>query len=227
MRLVLIRHGESVWNQKNIFTGWSDAELSENGQNEAKAAGQKLLELGLDFDIVYTSVLKRAIHTSDLVLGEMNRVWLPIVKAWQLNERHYGALQGLNKKTTMEQYGEEQVKLWRRSYKTLPPLLDKGEAGDPSLLPMYRDVDPNLLPLGESLEKTVERVIPYFNDTIKKDMLAGKRVLIVAHGNSLRGLLKELNPYSDEEILDVEIATGAPLLLEFDRDFTLLRSQYL
>lgn len=227
MRLVLIRHGQSVWNLKNVFTGWSDVELSDNGRQEAINAGEKLRDLGLDFDVVYTSYLKRAIHTADLVMNEMNRTWLPLIKAWELNERHYGALQGLNKQATAEQYGEDQVKVWRRSYKTTPPLLEKGDTGDPAMMPMYRNVPEKYLPLGESLEMTVNRVIPYFNQHIKKRMLNGDRVLIVAHGNSLRGLLKELNPYTEDEILDVEIPTGSPLLLEFDEDFNLLRSSYL
>lgn len=227
MKIVLVRHGQSEWNKKNIFTGWSDVELSPKGQEEAIQSGIKLQEAGLHFDKVYTSFLKRAIHTSDLILSEMDAVYLPITKAWELNERHYGALQGLNKAQVALEYGDDQVKQWRRSYKTMPPLVEPGSAHDPSSSIMYRNINSDKLPLGESLEMTVQRVIPYFNKTIRKDMLNGERVLIVAHGNSLRALLKELVPYSDDEIIGVEIPTGVPLLLEFDEDFTLLRSTYL
>ena len=160
-------------------------------------------------------------------MDEMNRNWLPLIKAWQLNERHYGALQGLNKAQTAEQYGDDQVKLWRRSYTTLPPQLEPGDNRDPHNLPMYRDVDPSLLPMGESLAITVKRVLPYFNAEIKRDMLNGQRVLVVAHGNSLRALLKELEEYSDDDIISLEIPTGSPLVLEFDDDFSVLRSFYL
>lgn len=227
MRLVLVRHGQSVWNSKNIFTGWCDVDLSEQGQEEAKTAGRKLAESGLDFDIVYTSYLKRAIHTADYILDKMDRTFLPMIKAWQLNERHYGALQGLNKAEVAKEYGDEQVKIWRRSYKTLPPLLNDDDQYDPKTNLMYRDVDPRLLPMGESLELTVDRVLPYFNDVIKKDLMSGKRVLIAAHGNSLRALLKELQPYSDDDIVGVEIPTGSPLLLDLDQDFNIIRSRYL
>lgn len=227
MRLVIIRHGQSIWNEMNIFTGWRDVDLSELGITEAKNAGTTLLEHNLHFDKIYTSYLKRAIHTADIVLDQMDAVYLPVVKAWQLNERHYGALQGLNKKDVADQYGDEQVRLWRRSYDLIPPLLEEGSTHDPHLLPMYRNVDPNLLPLGESLELTVHRVIPYFNKVIKKDMKNGERLLIVAHGNSIRALLKELNPYSDEEIVKLEIPTGSPLVLDFDEDFNLIRTSYL
>lgn len=227
MRLVLVRHGQSVWNLENIFTGWSDVDLSHQGRKEASESGRKLLEAGIDFDVVYTSYLKRAIHTATIIMDEMNRNWLPLIKAWQLNERHYGALQGLNKAQTAEQYGDDQVKLWRRSYTTLPPLLEPGDNRDPHNLPMYRDVDPSLLPMGESLAITVKRVLPYFNAEIKRDMLNGQRVLVVAHGNSLRALLKELEEYSDDDIISLEIPTGSPLVLEFDDDFSVLRSFYL
>lgn len=227
MRLVLIRHGQSVWNLENIFTGWCDVALSNQGRNEASEAGKKLLEAGLDFDYVYTSYLKRAIHTADIVLDEMSRSWLPVEKAWQLNERHYGALQGLNKKKMAEQYGAEQVQLWRRSYKTVPPLLNRGDAYDPSTQAMYRNVDPKKLPLGESLELTVKRVLPYFDKHIKPILLKGDRVLIVAHGNSLRALLKELHELSDEGIVSLEIPTGSPLILDLDEDLKPINSYYL
>lgn len=190
MKLVLIRHGESEWNKLNLFTGWTDVDLSEKGHEEAKAAGRLLKQEGLDFDICYTSYLKRAVHTLDHILDEMDRTWLPVVKSWKLNERHYGALQGLNKAETAEKYGEEQVREWRRSYDILPPALNQNDARSAVAQSMYRDVNPNELPSSESLETTVARVVPYFNKVIKKDMMAGKRVIIAAHGNSLRALVK-------------------------------------
>ena len=190
MKLVLIRHGESEWNKLNLFTGWTDVDLSEKGHEEAKAAGRLLKAEGYDFDIAYTSILKRAIHTLNHVLDEMDRVWLPVVKSYKLNERHYGALQGLNKAETAEKYGDEQVKIWRRSYDVKPPALEPTDERAPQNQEMFRGIDPAELPLNESLETTVARVVPYFEEVIKADMKAGKRVLIAAHGNSLRALVK-------------------------------------
>ena len=227
MKLVLIRHGESEWNKLNLFTGWTDVGLSEKGMTEAKDGGKLLSQQGFDFDICYTSYLKRAIHTLDLVLDQMDRTWLPVVKSWKLNERHYGALQGLNKAETAEKYGEDQVKIWRRSYNVLPPPLEETDERNPKNQPAYRNEDRNILPLTESLETTVARVIPYYNDVIKKDMNAGKRVLIAAHGNSLRALVKYLDNLSDEAIIDVNIPTGVPLVYEFDDKYAVIKKYYL
>lgn len=227
MKLVLIRHGESEWNKLNLFTGWMDVDLSDKGREEAKSAGQLLKEEGYDFDICYTSYLKRAIHTLNTVLDEMDRAWLPVVKSWKLNERHYGALQGLNKSETAEKYGEDQVKIWRRSFDVKPPKLDKDDERSAFKQAMYRDVSRELLPDNESLETTIERVVPYFEETIKKDMLAGKRVIIAAHGNSLRALVKYFDDMSSEEIVGVNIPTAVPLVYEFDDDLKVIRHYYL
>lgn len=227
MTLVLLRHGESVWNKENLFTGWTDVELSEKGVSEAKAAGQTLKSEGFDFDICYTSYLKRAIHTLQLALDEMDRAWLPVEKSWKLNERHYGALQGLNKSETAEKYGEDQVKVWRRSYATCPPALEPSDERNPSSQVQYRDVDPEDLPLTECLKDTVARAYPYFEEVIKPRMVAGDRVLIAAHGNSLRALVKMFDGMSDDEITGVNIPTGVPLVYEFDRDFNVISKRYL
>ncbi|MBO4391502.1 MAG: 2,3-diphosphoglycerate-dependent phosphoglycerate mutase [Lachnospiraceae bacterium] len=227
MKLVLVRHGESEWNKENRFTGWTDVELSEKGMEEAKAAGQMLLDAGFDFDVCYTSYLKRAIHTLNNILDTMDRAWLPVIKSWKLNERHYGSLQGLNKSETAEKYGEEQVKIWRRSFDVKPPVLDPADPRSAVNQEMYRDVDPSLLPDNESLETTIERVIPYFEEVIKKDMLSGKRVIIAAHGNSLRALVKYFDKMDNESIIGVNIPTATPLVYEFDDDFNVIRSYYL
>lgn len=227
MKLVLVRHGESEWNKLNLFTGWTDVDLSEKGHEEAKQAGVVLKESGYDFDICYTSYLKRAIHTLNHILDSMDRNWLPVIKSWKLNERHYGALQGLNKAETAAKYGEDQVKIWRRSFDVKPPALEAGDERLPQCQAMYRDVDPALLPPNESLETTIERVIPYFNDVIKKDMAAGKRVIIAAHGNSLRALVKYFDNLSNDEIIGVNIPTGVPLVYEFDDNFNVIKSYYL
>ena len=227
MKLVLIRHGESEWNRLNLFTGWTDVDLSEKGHEEAKAAGRLFKAEGYDFDVCYTSYLKRAIHTLDHVLDEMDRAWLPVVKSWKLNERHYGALQGLNKSETAEKYGEEQVKIWRRSFDVKPPALDPTDARAPLNQEMYRGVGRALLPACESLETTIARVVPYFDEDIKPEMRSGKRVLIAAHGNSLRALVKVFDNISDADIVSVNIPTGTPLVYEFDDDFKVLRSYYL
>ena len=226
-KLVLVRHGESEWNKLNLFTGWYDVDLSEKGHEEAKQAGILLKEEGYDFDICYTSYLKRAIHTLNHILDELDRNWLPVVKAWQLNERHYGALQGLNKAETAEKYGEEQVKIWRRSFDVKPPALEPTDERAPINQPMFRDIDPAVLPLNESLETTIERAVPYFENVIKKDMQAGKRVIIAAHGNSLRALVKYFDNVSKEDIIGVNIPTGSPLVYEFDEDFNVIQSYYL
>ena len=227
MTLVLIRHGESVWNKENLFTGWTDVELSEKGMSEAKAAGQLMKAEGLDFDVCYTSYLKRAIHTLQIALDEMDRAWLPVVKSWKLNERHYGALQGLNKSETAEKYGEDQVKIWRRSYATCPPALGADDEMNPALQVPYRGVDASELPLTECLKDTVARAFPYFEQEIKPRMLAGERVLIAAHGNSLRALVKMFDGMSDDEITSVNIPTGVPLVYEFDREFNVVSKRYL
>lgn len=226
-KLVLIRHGESEWNKLNLFTGWTDVELSEKGVEEAHRAGKTLRAEGYDFDIVYTSLLKRAIHTMNDVLFELDREWLPVVKTWRLNERHYGALQGLNKAETAAKYGEEQVKIWRRSYDCPPPALDENDPRNPALQAQFRDVPKRDLPLHESLEMTVARAVPFFESTIKKEMEKGKRVLVVAHGNSLRALVKYFDNMADDEIVGVNIPTGVPLVYEFDDNMKAVKHYYL
>ena len=227
MRLVLLRHGESVWNKENLFTGWTDVDLSDKGREEARSAGRLMRDEGLDFDVCYTSFLKRAIHTLNLALEEMDREWLPVTKAWQLNERHYGALQGLNKADTAAKYGEEQVKIWRRSYATPPPELSADDERNPANQEMFRTVPRECLPLTESLKETVARAVPYFDEEIKPRMLAGERVLIAAHGNSFRALVKVFDGLSEDEIVGVNIPTGVPLVYEFDRDFNVVSKRYL
>ena len=227
MKLVLVRHGESEWNKLNLFTGWTDVDLSEKGVDEAKEGGKNLLKEGFDFDICYTSYLMRAIHTLNYILREMNREWLPVIKTWKLNERHYGALQGLNKSETAEKYGEEQVKIWRRSFDIAPPILEKEDKRCPYLQEQYRGIPKEELPFTESLKDTIARVVPYFEENIKKQMLDGKRILITAHGNSLRALVKYFEDLSDEEIISINIPTGVPLVYEFDSDFKIISKKYL
>lgn len=227
MKLVLIRHGESEWNKLNLFTGWTDVDLSEKGKIEATEAGKVLKENNFDFDICYCSYLKRAINTLNIVLSQMDRQWLPVIKSWKLNERHYGALQGLNKAETAEKYGESQVKLWRRSFDVPPPALKDGDERCPHIQEMYRNVDKKSLPYNESLKDTIKRVVPFFENVIKKDMVNGKRVLLVAHGNSLRSLVKYFDNLSDEEIINVNIPTGIPLIYEFDNNFKVINKYYL
>lgn len=227
MKLVLVRHGESEWNQKNLFTGWADVGLSENGRNEAREAGVLLKKEGYDFDVCYTSYLKRAIQTLNLLLEQLDREWLPVVKSWKLNERHYGALQGLNKAETAQKYGEGQVKIWRRSFDVRPPALTQDDGRNPKFEPQYRNENWQELPLCESLKDTIERVLPYFNGTIQKDMQAGKRVLVAAHGNSIRALVKHFDALTEAEIMEVNIPTGVPLVYEFDDAFHVLRKYYL
>ena len=225
--LVMIRHGESEWNKANLFTGWTDVELSENGWNEAHQGGRLLKEEGLSFDICYTSYLKRAIHTASAVLGELDEEWIPIVKDWRLNERHYGALQGLNKAETAAKYGAEQVRIWRRSFDIQPPALDPADERNPALQKMYRNVEKTLLPLTESLKDTIARVVPYYENVIKKDMEAGRNVLIAAHGNSLRALVKYIDRISDDDIIGINIPTGVPLVYELDDDLKAISHRYL
>lgn len=225
--LVLIRHGESEWNKLNLFTGWADVDLTDTGRTEAAQGGASLKDAGFDFDLCYTSYLKRAIHTLNIVLQEMDREWLPVKKNWRLNERHYGALQGLNKAETAQKYGEDQVLTWRRSYATRPPALQPGSEYDPHAAPAYRDADPDLLPMCECLADTVARAWPYFEEEIQPQIKAGKRVLIVAHGNSLRALIKQFDGLSDDEIVGVNVPTGVPLVYTFDKDFNVLDKQYV
>jgi len=217
-KLVLIRHGQSLWNKANLFTGWKDVDLSDQGVAEAKRAGERLKASGFDFDVCYTSVLTRAIKTLHLALEEMDRLWLPVHKSWRLNERHYGALQGLNKAETAEKYGDEQVHIWRRSYDTPPPPLEPGDDRDPGADLRYADLDPADIPRAECLKDTVERVLPFWHETIAPDIKRGQRVFIAAHGNSLRGLVKYLDGISDSEILKLEIPTGVPWVYDLDSD---------
>lgn len=227
MKLVLLRHGESQWNLENRFTGWTDVPLSAKGVEEARQAGVLLRQGGFDFDVCYTSYLKRAIQTLNLALEQMDREWLPALKSWALNERHYGALQGLNKSETAEKYGEAQVKIWRRSFDVRPPLLEESDPRNPARLEQYRGVLNAHLPLGESLADTIERTIPYFEAEIRPRMRAGERVLIAAHGNSLRALVMHLERLTPEEIMEVNLPTGVPLVYTLADDFSVADKRYL
>ena len=215
-KLVLIRHGQSEWNLSNQFTGWVDVDLSEKGVEEAKHAGQLVKQAGLEFDQANTSVLTRAIKTLHYVLEESDQLWIPEMKTWRLNERHYGALQGLNKKETADKYGADQVHIWRRSYDVLPPLLKATDEGSAAKDRRYADLDPRIIPGGENLKVTLERVIPFWEDHIAPDLLAGKNVIIAAHGNSLRALTKYIENISDADIMNLEMATGEPVVYDFD-----------
>ena len=226
-KLVLLRHGESVWNIENIFTGWTDVGLSERGRAEAREAGRLMLEQGFAFDVAHTSLLRRAIMTLHLALSEMDLLWIPVEKDWRLNERHYGALQGLNKKETTEKYGREQVHVWRRSYDTRPPALDLDDERHPRNDPRYASVPADLLPVTECLEDVVERMLPYWNDAIVPDIRAGKSVIVSAHGNNLRALVKHLDGVSNDEISELNIPTGIPLVYELDDGLRPVRSYYL
>ncbi len=226
-KVVLLRHGESTWNQENRFTGWTDVDLNEKGIGEAKASGKILKAEGYDFDIAYTSVLKRALRTLWLCLDEMDRLWIPVEKNWRLNERHYGALQGLNKAETAEKHGEDQVLVWRRSYDIPPPSLEKTDERYPGNFPAYKDVDEADLPTTESLKLTVDRFLPYWFDTIAPMIKTGKKVLIAAHGNSLRALVKYLDNVSEEDIIKLNIPTGVPLVYELDEDLKPIKHYYL
>ncbi len=227
MELVLIRHGESVWNRENLFTGWTDVDLSDKGRTEATEAGIALREAGYDFDLCYTSYLKRAIRTLNIVLEQMDREWLPVSKTWKLNERHYGALQGFNKSEMAQEYGEKQVKLWRRSYEVSPPSLSEDDKRNPAKAPMFREIDRKYLPLTESLKDTVTRVVPFYLEEIVPKMQEGKRILVSAHGNSLRALVKHIDGISDEEIANLNIPTGIPLIYEFAPDMSVISKRYL
>jgi 2,3-bisphosphoglycerate-dependent phosphoglycerate mutase len=226
-KLVLIRHGESTWNQENRFTGWVDVGLTARGIEEARAAGRSLIEGGYGFDIAYTSVLKRAIKTLWIVLEEMDLMWIPVHRSWRLNERHYGALQGLNKAETAERFGMEQVMTWRRSYDIPPPPLADDHEYYPGRDPRYRSLRPDEIPLTESLKDTVGRFLPYWTEVIAPAVRDCRRVLIVAHGNSLRGLVKLLDRIPDEKIVELNIPTGIPLVYELDDELNALRSYYL
>ncbi len=226
-KLVLIRHGESTWNKENRFTGWKDVDLSEKGLEEAKEGGRVLKAEGFTFDVAYTSVLKRAIRTCWMVLDEMDLLWIPVYRDWRLNERHYGALQGLNKAETAEKFGDAQVKIWRRSYDIPPPALEPGDERYPGNEPRYASLSKEELPLTECLKDTVARFLPLWHETIAPEIRAGKRVLIAAHGNSLRALVKYLDNVSEEEIVELNIPTGMPLVYELTDDLKPIRSYYL
>ena len=227
LQVVLLRHGESDWNLSNRFSGWTDVDLTDTGREEAARSGQLLLEEGFTFDVAYTSVLKRAIRTLWIVLDEMDLMWLPVIRDWRLNERHYGALQGLNKAETAAEHGEEQVLLWRRSYDVPPPALTPDDGRHPGRDRRYTPVPADEMPLTESLKETVARFVPYWESVIAPDIRAGKRVLIVAHGNSLRALVKHLDNISDADIIDLNIPTGVPLVYDLADDLTPLGNRYL
>ncbi len=227
MKLVFIRHGESLWNKENLFTGWTDVDLSDKGRIEAASAGEILLKEGFTFDVCYTSFLKRAIHTANIVLEKMDLEWISVRKSWRINEKHYGALQGLNKVETAEKYGEEQVLVWRRSFDTPPPALEPTDERCPALSERYASNPPEGKPNTESLKETIARAVPYFEDEIKKTMLEGKRVVVVAHGNSIRALMKYIDNISEEEIMGINIPTGVPLVYEFDDSFNVISKKYL
>ncbi|MBF0989580.1 MAG: 2,3-diphosphoglycerate-dependent phosphoglycerate mutase [Clostridiales bacterium] len=227
IKLVLVRHGQSMWNLENRFTGWTDIELSEQGIKEAKEAGKVLKEKGFGFDVAYTSVLKRANDTLEYILEELGEQDIPVKKSWRLNERHYGALQGLNKDETKEKYGEEQVLLWRRSTDVRPPALSKDDERYPGNDSKYSELKENELPTTENLIDTIERVMVYWNSDIVKDLEAGKRVIIAAHGNSLRGLIKYLDNMTDEEVIKLELQTGNPICYELDDNLKPIRHYYL
>ncbi|HYV06164.1 MAG TPA: 2,3-diphosphoglycerate-dependent phosphoglycerate mutase [Blastocatellia bacterium] len=226
-KLVLIRHGQSTWNHENRFTGWTDIDLTDKGKAEAKQAGALIKEAGLSFDIAYTSVLKRAIRTLWIVMDELDLMWIPVERSWRLNERHYGALQGLNKAETAAKFGEAQVKIWRRSYDIPPPPLDKADPRYPANDPRYRALTPAELPLTECLKDTVDRFLPYWLGTIVPVIESGRRVVIAAHGNSLRALVKHLDNVPEEEIVELNIPTGVPLVYELDEQLKPLKHYYL
>lgn len=226
-KVVFLRHGQSIWNLENKFTGWYDVDLTAQGHEEAKQAGQLLKEKGFDFDIAYTSTLQRAIKTYNNVAGEMGSLWIPHQKSWRLNERSYGALQGLNKSETAEKHGEAQVKIWRRSYDIPPPELDLDDVRHPSFEKMYQHVPADALPRTESLKTTCDRVLPYWNDTIAPSVMEGKNVVVVAHGNSLRAVVKHLAGMDEKEILEYNIPNACPLVFEFDEKLSPIKHYYL
>ncbi len=227
IKLVLLRHGQSSWNLENRFTGWTDVDLSDAGVVEAHQGGKLLKEGGYVFDMAYTSVLKRAIRTLWIALDELDQMWIPVTNAWQLNERHYGGLQGLNKAETAEKYGQEQVKIWRRSYSVPPPALDLNDERHPRFDPRYAGLTAEQLPANESFELTLARVLPFWFETVVPQLKSGKRVLIAAHGNSLRALVKHLDHISEDEIVELNIPTGIPLVYELNDDLTPIRHYYL
>ena len=226
-KLVLLRHGESAWNRENRFTGWTDVDLDSAGVEEAHVAAEELKAAGFVFDLAFTSVLKRAIRTLWITLDTLNLMWIPVQCSWRLNERHYGALQGLNKADTAKKYGAEQVRLWRRSYDVRPPMLPDDDPRHPRLDPRYASVDPSLLPSTECLKDTLKRVLPYWNRVIIPEIKKGRKILIVAHGNSLRALVKHLDSISDQDIPELNIPTGIPLVYELDDNFRAIRHHYL
>ncbi len=226
-KLVLLRHGQSQWNLENRFTGWTDVDLTEQGIKEAQESGRLLITQGHHFDVAYTSLLKRAIRTLWITLDEMDLMWIPVFRSWRLNERHYGGLQGLNKSETAEKHGTDQVKIWRRSYAIPPPALEENDDRLPDKDPRYANVDKKDLPRAEALKHTVDRFLPYWFDTIVPDIKAGKNVLICAHGNSLRALVKHLDGISEEDIVELNIPTGIPLVYELDADLKPIKHYYL
>ncbi|RJP52049.1 MAG: 2,3-diphosphoglycerate-dependent phosphoglycerate mutase [Anaerolineaceae bacterium] len=226
-KLVFLRHGQSAWNLENRFTGWTDVDLTEQGVEEARSSGKLLREGGYVFDVAYTSVLRRAIKTLWIVLEELGREWIPVTRAWELNERHYGALQGLNKAETAEKFGEAQVKIWRRSYDTPPPALELTDERHPRFDPRYASLTPEQLPATESLKITLERVLPYWHGTVAPAIKSGKRLLVVAHGNSIRALVKYLDSISEADITELNIPTGVPLVYELDEALKPIKSYYL
>lgn len=226
-KLVLVRHGESIWNRDNLFTGWTDVDLSEKGVEEARQAGRTLKAEGYTFDTACTSVLKRAIRTLWIILDEMDLMWIPVKRDWRLNERHYGALQGLNKAETTEKYGEQQVKLWRRSYDIRPPALESNDPRSPAIDPRYKELPKEQIPFTECLKDTVERFLPCWNEVLAPTIRSGKKLIVAAHGNSLRALVKYLDNISDKDIVELNIPTGIPLVYELEDNLTPRRSYYL
>src|SRR6201994_984771 len=226
-KLILVRHGQSIWNLENLFTGWHDVDLSDQGRMEARSAGQQILAEKLTIDVAFTSVLKRAIRTLWYILDETDRMWVPVERTWRLNERHYGALQGLNKAQTVEKHGEAKVKIWRRSHDIPPPPLEATDSRHPTFDKRYEGVDVSELPAAESLKDTLERVMPYWNSRIAPELRAGRNVLVAAHGNSLRAMVKMLDNVSEKEIVELNIPTGVPLLYELSAELKPLGSRYL
>jgi 2,3-bisphosphoglycerate-dependent phosphoglycerate mutase len=227
LKLVLLRHGESTWNRENRFTGWTDVDLSEKGIEEARQAGRTLKEQGYQFDLAFTSLLKRAVRTLWIVQDEMDLMWLPVKKSWRLNERHYGALQGLNKSETAKKYGEDQVLIWRRSYDIPPPALKNNDPRYPGAEPRYSMLAASQIPLAESLQDTYRRCLPYWHKSIAPALRTGKRIIISAHGNSIRALVKYLDAVSEKDIVNLNIPTGIPLVYELDGNLQMVKSYYL
>lgn len=227
-RLVLIRHGQSTWNEENLFTGWTDVDLTERGINEGKEAGKRLKEAGFNFKFAYTSYLKRAIKTLNYVLEEMDLMWIPVEKTWRLNEKHYGDLQGMNKRETVEKFGSEQVLLWRRSYDVRPPAIPLEDNRHPAHDPRYANLtESGAQPGTEALIDTVERIVPYWENTIKESLIEYGEIVVAAHGNSLRGIIKHLKNISDTDIISLNLPTGIPYIFEFDADFNLQKDYFL